>query len=130
MRAFAYDILTDPVGAAELHAIVPPLRINSSGAGSPTPAFVVLRSRIETKPFQGGTRQGGFTVHVHDKPESYKRIDDIMLIVDSLLTNSVPMHWRSRWVSQIESLGWSEDLADDHYGTATRFGTYGLNYSA
>ncbi len=129
MRAFAFDVLTAPVDAAALHAIVPVDRIKGSGSGTPTAPFIVIRSRITTSPFKGLTKQGGFTVHVHDKPESYKKIDDIMDIVGPLLMNSVPRHWRSRWVSNIEDQGWSEDLLDDHYGTATRFGTYALNYS-
>lgn len=130
MRAFAYDILTAPVDAAALHALVPPTRINTSGAGQPTPPFIVIRSRIVTAPFEGRTTNGGMTIHVHDKPESYKKIDDIMDIINDLIMNSVPRHWRSRWVSSVENLGWSEDLFDDHYGTATRFGTYALHASA
>jgi hypothetical protein len=68
------------------------------------------------------------TVHIHDKPESYKQIDEIGALVDDVLMNSVPQQWDSVWVSQIEHLGWSEDLFDDHYGTATRFVTYALNH--
>ena len=125
MRAFAYDVLTDPVEAAALHAIVPVARINTTGSGTPIAPFIVIRNRA-TLPAMG-IQTGGFTVHVHDKAESYKRIDDIIAIIDPLLTSSVPAQWRSRWVSSLEHLGWSEDLRDDHYGTATRFGTFALH---
>jgi hypothetical protein len=128
MRRFAYAMLTDPTRAAALLLKVPAGRINSTGSGTPTPPFIVIRNRQTIPRFKGAVNQGGMTVHIHDKPESYKQIDEIGALVDDVLMNSVPQQWDSVWVSQIEHLGWSEDLFDDHYKTATRFVTYALNH--
>ncbi len=130
MRGYAYAMLTDPTRAAALLAVVPKDRIKSSGNATPTTPFIVIRNRITTAPFERRTRQGGFTIHVHDQPDSYVQIDNIGKLVDAILMPSVPQHWNSHWISSIEHLGWSEDLFDDHYGTATRNATFALGYSA
>lgn len=127
MRGFAYSRLT---GYAPLTAVVPATRISSSGgASTPATPFIVIRNRIITRPFwESPARQGGFTIHVHDQPDSYVRIDQIGKLVEEAVEPGVPGSWNAYWLSTLENLGWSEDLRDDHYGTATRFVTYGLTY--
>jgi hypothetical protein len=130
MRGFAYTTLTNPATASALLAIVPKERIKTSGNATPATPFIVIRGRGITAPFDRRSRRGGFTVHIHDAPDSYLQIDTVQRLADALLIAAVPSTWQGHWVSSIEELGWSEDLFDDHYGTATRFGTYALGYSA
>jgi hypothetical protein len=130
MRGYGWSTLTDPARASSLLAIVPAARIKTSGNATPATPFIIIRNRITTSPFEGQSRRGGFTVHVHDQPDSYVQIDQIGKLVDAILITSVPRQWNSHWIANIEHLGWSEDLFDDHYGTATRNATFALGYSA
>lgn len=136
MRSFIYGLLADPnpahTDAAALHAIVVVDRIRSSGAGDvntsvslPTP-FIMLRGLSEDRVFRGAVRQSGVQIHVHDSPDSYVRIDAIKVIIEQIMDSVVPQQFGTKWVMDVVAQGWSEDLYDDHYGTATRYGTYGI----
>lgn len=136
MRSFIYGLLADPnpahTDAAALHVIVPVARIRSSGAGDvnvsvslPTP-FIMIRGLSEVRVFHGSVRQSAVQIHLHDSPDSYVRIDAIKKIVEQIMDFIIPQQFGDKWVMDVVSQGWSEDLYDDHYGTATRYGTYGI----
>ena len=126
MRAFGIARLQDPSNVA-LHAICPPTRIVASGGAGTGPErpFIVVRARLETRPFRDSpSRDGGFVVHLHDNQASYKKIDLMLKEVSAIFLNAGGFLWNGLWITAVEEIDWSEDLFDDHYGTATRFGTY------
>jgi hypothetical protein len=133
MRAFIYSLLTDPgsAQATELHDLVKPQRIRSSGNANvnttvslPVP-FIVLRELMSTHQF-GSVRFSPVQIHVHDQPNSYARIDTIQALIIELMNSVEPQWFSDKWIMHLGDQGWSEDLYDDHYGTATRYGTYGI----
>lgn len=128
MREYAHNRLTDPVDAAALHALVPADRIRSSGGGSSDTGlsrpFIVVRSRVTSPVFRTAVSDGGVTIHVHDDPDSYHQIDLIIAEIQKIMNASGARWYGTTWVMDVQEQDWSEDLIDDHYGTATRFGTY------
>jgi len=137
MRTLAYSLLTDDdpthIDAAALHEIVPIASIKTSGNIDPTvipTPFISIRGLEESRAFRSRVRQGGVQLHVHDQPESYAQIDAIVKILARIMNAAAPKMWGDQWVMDIEDQGWSEDLYDDHYSTATRFGTYKVTVSA
>jgi hypothetical protein len=126
MRDYVYDLLANPARplSDELHALVPVARIVSSGAADELPKpFMVIRAGIETRPM-GGVWQLPFTIHMHDDPGSYVLIDSVLAIVHNKIITAAPAAWNGSWVMAVRDDGVSEDLYDDHYGTATRNASY------
>jgi hypothetical protein len=134
-RQIAYAALTDTAGntfAAALANIVPATRIRSAGAateGTPTEdierPFIVIRELPDEKPFRdSAVRLGSVAIYVHDQPESYVKIDECLGLVSAALNFVAGTQVSTWWLNSVEDQGWSEDLYDDHYETATRFGTY------
>lgn len=137
MRAYAYSLLVDSnpanLDAAALHAIVPVASIRSSGDANPTvipTPFIVVRGLSDSRVFRTRVRQGGVSLHIHDQPDSYVQIDAIKKILTRIMLAAAPRWWGTDWVMDVVDQGWSEDLYDDHYSTATRYGTYGITASA
>lgn len=133
-RQIAYAALTDTnnVFAAALLNVIPASRIRSAGAATEGTVtedierpFIVIRESVDEKPFADSTvRLGGVTIYVHDQPESYVKIDECLGLVSACLNSVAGTQVSSWWLNSVEDQGWSEDLYDDHYETATRFGTY------
>jgi hypothetical protein len=128
MRTYIYDRLVDASNIG-LHAIIPVSSIRSSGGASTDTGmqrpFIVVRSRVASRPFRGRqVDDGGVTIHIHDDPDSYLRIDTIIREVRAIMDASGARWYGSTWIMDVDEQDWSEDLFDDHYGTATRFGTY------
>lgn len=128
MRTYIHSRLVD-VSNTALHALVPPDRIRASGGASIDTGlarpFIVVRSRIQTRPHRDRpVDDGGVTVHIHDDPDSYLKIDQIMKEVRAIMDASGARWYNQTWVTAVDEQDWSEDLFDDHYGTGTRFGTY------
>lgn len=125
MRTFIYDLLTNPArpGAAALAALVGG-RVRSSGGGDGLlKPFIVIRDLSDSNPI-GAVRQGSCSIWVHDDPDSYVKIDDIIIAIRDIMNSFAPQWWGNIWVMELRDQGWSEDLFDDHYGTATKYGTY------
>lgn len=124
MRKFAYHMLTndEPLGL-----LVPPTRVFSSGAAdSPAKPFIVVRSLATLKPMRESVvEQGGWQINIHDEPSSYTGIDDIQDAINVIMDSVEPQWYQGRWLMDLVNNGWSEDLFDDHYQTATRYGTFG-----
>ena len=138
MRAFVYSLLTSrtTVAAVALQELVPIAQIRASGGAAvgpsvtlPTP-FIVIRDLSRANVFRGTVRQGGVSIHVHDDPDSYVKIDAITKAIQKIMDDLSPQWFGSLWIMDVEPQGWSEDLYDDHYGTATRNGTYGITANA
>jgi hypothetical protein len=128
MRTYIHSRLTD-VANTDLHALVPAASIRASGGASDDTGlarpFITVRSRVQARPFrERPVDDGGVTVHIHDDPDSYLKIDQIMKEVRKIMDASGARWYGTIWVTAVDEQDWSEDLFDDHYGTATRFGTY------
>ena len=140
MRAFIYSLLTDDdplnLDAAALQVLIPVAQMRASGGAAVGPSialpmpFLVIRDLSYTNVFRGTVHKGATSIHVHDNPDSYVRIDAITKIVQQIMNNVEPQWFGSEWVMDVEPQGWSEDLYDDHYGSATRYGTYGITANA
>lgn len=134
-RQIAYAAITNEanVFAQALLAIVPKERVRSAGGateGDATAAdverpFIVIRELPDEKPFtDSATRVGSVAIYVHDQPESYVKIDNCLGLIGAIMNSHAATQVGGHWLSSVEDQGWSEDLFDDHYETATRFGTY------
>lgn len=134
-RQIAYAALTDDtnVFVQALKNIVPVNRIRSAGGATEGDAttddierpFIVIRELPDEKPFTDSqTRVGSVAIYVHDQPESYVKIDNCLGLVSTIMNSSAATQIAGHWLSSVEDQGWSEDLFDDHYETATRFGTF------
>lgn len=119
MRSTAYALLTN---TPDLQAILGDRIASSGNADDFAHPFLVIRVLPENIDV-GGVIVGGWEIHVHDDPNSYVQIDQAIDMVEDRLLSFAPAlapgsEW---WVMSIESSGRSEDLFDDHYGTATRY---------
>jgi hypothetical protein len=133
-RQIAYAALTDTdnVFAQALANLVPAQRIRSAGGGTEGTSsqdierpFIIIRDLPDEKPFTDSpTRVGSVAIYVHDQPESYVKIDECLGLVSAIMNSHAATQIAGCWLSSVEDQGWSEDLYDDHYDTATRFGTY------
>lgn len=134
-RQIAYAALTDQTNAFSqaLLNVIPASRIRSAGGASEGVAttddverpFIVIRELPDEKPFTDSpTRAGSVEVYVHDQPESYVKIDNCLGLISAIMNSHAATQIAGHWLSSVEDQGWSEDLFDDHYETATRFGTY------
>lgn len=122
MRSVAYELLAN---TPDLQAILGDRIASSGNAENLQHPFLVIRTLSDNGDV-GGVRVGGWEIHVHDDPNSYVKIDQALDAVESRLLSFAPAHGPGSdwWVMSIESAGRSEDLFDDHYGTATRYATY------
>ena len=127
MRSFAYSLL---YADTALLAVVPVGQIKASGGADvapnvtlPTP-FIVVRGLSDVRVFRTDVRQCAVSIHIHDAPGSYVQIDSIVAMVNRIMDAAAPRAWGAKWVMDVEDQGWSEDLYDDHYRTASRYGTY------
>lgn len=133
-RQLAYSALTngsDPLATALL-AVVPAERIRSAtAADADSPEmdverpFIVIREQPDERPFRDvETRAGGVTIWAHDNPGSLVKIDHILGLVSAILNSVAATTVSGHWLTSVEDQGWSEDLYDDHFETAVRYGTY------
>lgn len=134
MRQIAYAALTTPGNTFTdaLLAIIPASQIRSAGGGTEgtdtqdmVRPFIVIRELVDEKPFgDSPTRVGGVAIYVHDQPESYVKIDNALVLISAIMNSKVATTVGGHRLTSVEDQGFSDDLFDDHYETATRFGTY------
>ena len=134
MRQIAYAALTSSTNsfAQQIASLIPVTRIRSAGGGTEGTAsqdierpFIIIRELTDEKPHHDApTRVGGVAIYVHDQPESYVNIDNVLGLISACLNSFVATQIGGHRLTSVEDQGWSEDLFDDHYETATRYGTY------
>lgn len=120
-RTWAYAKLTANAGVG---ALVQDADVHGSGSleGSPARPFIMLRFGPTVRGAYAGTSQTELQVWVHDEPGDYLRIQAILQAVRAALEGVVASAGAhvARWQGE------SQDLADDGYGTITRWASYNL----
>lgn len=96
--------------------------------------FLVFRFANTTPgiPGEQTVNDRSFQVWVHDDPNDYTRIDDVITRVRSVLTSVFAQYTgtEGQYIHGVEWMGDSEDLADDEQRTITRYCEYRLIGSA
>lgn len=127
MRDFVYDLMSNPARpeSAAVRALVEDRIVSSGAADELSRPFLIIRAGAYTRAMADVWRFP-FTLYAHDDPGSYVQIDAIQKAVHEAMMSAVDQWWGSQFVMGVTDDGWSDDLFDDHYGTATRFGAYTL----
>jgi len=118
-REFIFERLT---GDAPLTALVGD-RIFGTLEGSPDRPFVVIRFDPSVPAIKGAEVQD-MTIWVHDEPESYTRIDEILPLIRAALEGPVSIAGENG--IHVDWSGDSQDLSDDARGTILRSSSYRL----
>jgi hypothetical protein len=98
-------------------------RVFSTVEGSPDTPFVVVRFAPGIPAGVGGEIQD-LVVWVHDQPQSYTRIDEILPLIRAALEGPIEQAGESGIM--VDWDGDSGDLADDARGTVLRNSSYRL----
>lgn len=87
--------------------------------------YMVLRWG-DTNPGVDVSRQRSLVMWVHDRPNDYTRIDNIISRARNVLTSIVATRTSTGWVTAIDWLTDSGDLSDDATHTISRNSSYNI----
>lgn len=87
--------------------------------------FVNLRWGV-TNPGVATVNDRGLVVWVHDQPNDYFRVDQILRRVRELLTSIYALKTGTGWITEIRWLTDSDDLSDDGNHTILRQASYSI----
>ena len=124
MRKVVYSLLAN---SAAFIALIPATRIyeRSSVPDAPVLPFCVLawggRTRVAT-----GCYQTSLEIWVHDERGDYTLIDNVLAIVEDVLTSNVQATSVDGRMAQADAPNTSPDLYDETYRSSTRSAGYRL----
>lgn len=123
-RSWTHGRLTD-VAAVDLHALIPAANIFGAGSLEGSPAvkpFIMQRFGPKVRRIPEGPYSRTVSIWVHDVPGDYLRIESALGLIRPLLEGQVA----EAGAISCEWAGDSGDLADDGYGTITRYTSFTL----
>jgi len=100
--------------------------INSGDVDTPSQRPYIVFRWGETNPGVDVVRQRSLVVWVHDRPNDYDRIDQIIKRIRDVLTSIAAQRTDTGWISSIDWTLDSGDLSDDISRTIIRTSTFNI----